>query len=264
MHILFKSPSWIFSALVFVAISILIFLVLLWVIRKNLPHESLRKHHDVAGFVFSLVGVLYSVILGFTVINVQTRYNEADQIIHTEAMALADIYQTASFFPAPFQNDIRSSLRKYINYVVDEEWHAEKSSQSRRLGAQASLGVIWNSYQKMEVPDLKASIWYTQSIEALDRLMDARLSRAFNSWEHLSAMMWSILLSGAFLTVCFMFFFSLENFRLQMLMTSLLAGYLSFMLFLVYTLDHVYEGPEGIQPVALQEIVTLFDKWDES
>jgi len=75
-------------------------------------------------------------------------------------------------------------------------------------------------------------------------------------------MMWSLLIIGALITIGFMFFFGLENLRSQMLMTALLAGYISFMLYLVYSLDNVYTGPEAIQPTALEQVYTLFDRWD--
>lgn len=262
MNQLLESSSWILWALLYVAAAVFFFLGLLWFVRKRLPHEDLRKHHDVAGFVFSIIGILYSVILGFTVINVQTRYNDAEQIIHTEAMALADLYRIAGSFPIEFRDSVRKEMRAYVDFVVHQEWK-ENSSADRHLATQPILEQIWMKYAKVDVPDLKASVCYTHSMSALDKLMDARLSRAFNSWEYLSGMLWTILIIGGFLTICFMYFFSLENFRLQMLMTSILAGYLSFMLFLVYSLDHVYEGPQGIQPVAFQEVTTLFDEWDK-
>ena len=76
--------------------------------------------------------------------------------------------------------------------------------------------------------------------------------------------MWSLLLIGAAITISFMFFFGLENLCSQMLMTALLTGYLSFLLYLVYSLDHVYEGSEGIKPVALEQVYSLFDRWDSN
>lgn len=261
MNLLLESSSWIFWALLCVVASILFFLGLLWLVRKFLPHEELRRHHDVAGFVFSIIGILYSVILGFTVINVQTRYNDAEKIIHTEAMAVADLYRLAGSFPVSFRDGVRQDIRNYVNAVLHQEW--EKSAvKDHHLMTQPILEQIWMKYTKVEVPDLKASVCYSHSMDQLDKLMDARLSRAFNAWEYLSGMLWTILIVGGFLTLCFMFLFSLENFRVQMLMTSILAGYLSFMLFLVYSLDHVYEGPQAIQPTAFQEVIPLFDEWD--
>jgi hypothetical protein len=75
--------------------------------------------------------------------------------------------------------------------------------------------------------------------------------------------MWCLLIIGAAFTICFMFFFGLENFQSHMLMTALLAGYLSFMLFLVYSLDHVFKGPQGIKPVALEQVYAFFNELDQ-
>ena len=256
MKIFYNSPSWALGASGFVLGCMAFFVILLWIARKYLPHDQLRKHHDVSGFVFGLVGVLYSVILGFVVINVHTRYDEAEQNIHNEAMALADLYRIADFFPEPNRDFMRSSLSEYISYIIQHEWD-QKGSRTWHLSMHPTLKQVWVAYGSVDVPDLKTSVCFDQSMKSLNRLMEARLSRAFNSLGHLSMLMWTILISGALLTLCFMFFFSLESFRLQMAMMALLAGYLSFMPFLVYTLDHVYEGPQAIQPEAFYEVLSL-------
>ena len=263
MNLLFESPSWIFSSVLVVVPSILLCLTALWLVRKNVSTETLRKNHDVAGFTFSIIGVLYSVILGFTVINVQERYNNARETIHKEAMVLADLYRDADFFPPDSRDAIRLDLKDYVNYVLKEEWslHQEKMI---RFKAQKILARIWNDYYQVDIGNERSKIWYEQSIAKLDDLMNVRLAREFSTWEHLGSMMWSLLILGALITTCFMFFFGLENHRMQMLMTSLLAGYLSFMLYLVFSLDHVFQGPERIKPVALEQVLLLFKQWDAS
>lgn len=249
------SDSWVLYSLLVVVPAILACLLVLWLVRKAIPAEKLRKHHDVAGFTFSIVGVLYSVILGFTVINVQERFNAAEETIHTEAAMLADLYRDAGFFPETSRDTIRAHLRTYVHYVLKEEW----GSSNIHLQAQSILKEIWESYYSVELENDKVKLWYQQSISKLDKLMNARLAREFSSWQQLSSMMWTLLILGALITVCFMFFFGLDSMRFQMLMTSLLAGYLSFMLFLVFTLDHVFTGPERVRPTAFEQVLPLFN-----
>lgn len=263
MNLLFESPSWILSSLLIVIPSILICLFFLWLVRKSVSIESLKKHHDVAGFTFSIIGVLYSVILAFTVINVQTRYNGAEETIHTEAVMLSDLYRDASFFGDHDRDQIRSVLREYVKYVLDKEWHSPLDPKVR-LETQTILAKLWSVYHKIQIDDEKAKIWYEQSIAKMDNLMNARLSREFDSWEHLGGMMWTLLIVGALITIGFMFFFGLENMRMQMLMTSLLAGYVSFILYLIFSLDHIFNGPEAIKPIAIEQIFLRFDQWDKS
>ncbi len=261
MDLLYESPSWILNSLLVVVPSILACLAILWLMRKYISHKALQKNHDVAGFTLSIVGVLYSVILGFTVVNAQSRYNDAVLNIHTEALTLADLYRDAGFFPDPSRKEIRKSLRNYVDYVIKEEWRLPEE-RTMRLKTQDVMDTIYDSYYGVDLTNEKVRAWYSVSIDKLNKLMDARLSRQFNSQEHLGQMMWSLLIIGGLITIGFMFFFGLENLPSQMLMTALLAGYISFMLFLVYSLDNVFHGPEAIQPVALEQVTTLFDRWD--
>lgn len=258
----FLESSWIFASFLIVIPSILICIGILWIVRKTISAKELKKSHDVAGVTFSIIGILYSVILGFTVINVQTRYNLVQETVHTEAILLADLYQDAAFFAPQERDAIRASLRHYIDHVVFEEWWlpAERKVELKTRGY---IKEVWDSYYNIDLKNEKMSIWYTESITKLNNLLNARLTRQFNSSDHLGSMMWSLLIVGGVITICFMFFFGLESFRSHILMTALLAGYLSFMLYLVYSLDHVFNGPQGIKPTALEQVYDLFDAWDQ-
>lgn len=262
MGLLFNSPYWILSASVAVVASIIFWCGALWVVRRKISIDQLKKNHDVAGFTFSIIGVLYSVILGFTVVSVQERYNRSIETLHTEATVLADLYREAEIFPEPSKDLVRSTLRQYVSYVVNEEWHLPKDKRMH-VGAQKILKKLWDSYFKVSLNNDIQKTWYQESITKLDDLMNARLEREFNSWDHLGSMMWSLLLSGAVVTILFMFFFGLENLRSQMLMTALLAGYLAFILFLVFSLDHTFKGPEKTTPVVMEQLSELFDRWDK-
>ena len=155
-----------------------------------------------------------------------------------------------------------ASLRQYIEHVIKEEWWR---AEERTINIHSRMFIknIWDSYYNVQLTSEKVKIWYSESIGKLNNFMNARLARQFNSWVHLGAMMWTLLISGAIIVICFMFFFGLENMRSHMLLTALLAGYLSFMLYLVYTLDNAFQGPLGLKPTALEQVSNLFNEWDE-
>lgn len=255
---LLESPSWIISALLVVVPTILICTGILLLVRKWIPVQDLKANHDVAGFTLGIVGVLYSVILGFTVVNVQNRSNEVAQTIHTEAISIADLYREAGFFNVEGRDAVRASLREYVQYVIQKEWGQPKSKKMN-LNAQKIMEKIWSSYYQVNVADEKTKIWYEESIGKLDGFLNARLARQFSSWEKLGGMMWTILISGGLITICFMYFFGLERLRAHIIMTALVAGYISFMLFLVYSLDHVVQG---IHPIVYDQVLELFNEWD--
>lgn len=258
-----ESSSWIFSSISVIVPIIILSLCMLWIIRKNVSLSVLRKHHDVAGYTFSIIGVLYSVILGFIVINVQERFNKANETVHIEATMIADLYRDAIYFGWKSQNAIRSTIRKYVQYVIEKEWNSFPREKSMRFKADDILQDLWKSYENIDLQNETTKIWYEQTIAKLDRLMNARLAREFYSWEHLSSMMWTVLLVGAMVTICFMFFFGLENLRMQMTMTALLTGYLAFILYLVFSLDHVFQGAMHVTPKAFEETLAVFDRLDK-
>jgi hypothetical protein len=261
MCLLYNSPYWVFSASIVVIVSTVFWCGALWLFRRKIRIDVLKKNHDVAGFTFSIIGVLYSVILGFTVVSVQDRYNRSVETLHTEATVIADLYREAEFFPKVSKDQVRATLRDYVSYVVNEEWHFPKDKKMH-LGAQKILKRLWDSYYHVDLQNDNQKAWYQESIGKLDNLMSARLEREFNSWDHLGSMMWSLLLSGALITILFMFFFGLDNLRSQMLMTALLAGYLAFILFLVFSLDHSFKSSENATPVVMEQLLDLFDRWD--
>src|SRR5690349_2043089 len=196
MRALFESSSWILSSLLIVIPCTAVCLWVLWIIRKHLAAKELKKSHDVVGFTFSIVGVLYSVILGFTVIDAQDQYTVMLQTIHTEAILLADLYEDAAYFSPEESARIRQSLRRYIDHVIKEEWwRAEESTLNAH--SRAYIKDIWDSYYNVEITTEKVKIWYTESISKLNNFMNARLDRQFNSWVHLGGMMWTLLIIGA-------------------------------------------------------------------
>ncbi|MBS0648094.1 MAG: DUF4239 domain-containing protein [Verrucomicrobia bacterium] len=184
MHTLFETSSWVLSSLFIVLSATVLCLGILWFARKKLSRTELKKNHDVAGFTFSIIGVLYSVILGFTVINVQNRYNVVLESIQTEAILLADLYQDAAYFSPDEQSAIRTSLRSYITYVVNEEWW-QSGDKTIDMKARSHIRDIWDSYYTVHLKNEKMSLWYTESISKLNSLLNARLTRQFNSTVHL-------------------------------------------------------------------------------
>jgi hypothetical protein len=174
-------------------------------IRRNIPVDILKENHDVAGFTFSIVGVLYSVILGFSVINAQESYNELSNNIEKEAASLVVLYRDSSFFGKNDRDSIQESLKEYVDYVINDEW-VHSNGNSLSLRAQDIIVKIWKNYYNVSLKNDKMDIWYTQSIYQLNEFMSTRMDRLFNSSEHLSKMMWSILLIGGIATIGFMFF----------------------------------------------------------
>ena len=113
--------------------------------QRRFRSEALRKHNDVAGFLFSAVGVIYAVVLGFVVVVVWEKYDTTVSNVDTEIAAVSDLYRVAGGLAEPTRSRVRNQLTTYANGIVQSEWpqmsqrlrHPEGSDRARRPGARS-------------------------------------------------------------------------------------------------------------------------------
>ena len=255
---LVESFSWQYGAFLLALMFTIIALVGVVIVRKVANFKVLKAHHDVAGVVFTNLGVLYAVLLGFTVVNVQQRFDKIKEISQVESGILADLFRDAEVFQEKDRIALRKALRNYVENVITKEWPS-MASGAVHLETSEQLHNIWNVYYQMEIRNEKDKIWYAQSISRLNDLMNSRLARLIGSRESLGDEMWTLLIFGGIVMVIFIWFFGFEKIYLQILMATVLATSTSFLLFLIYSLDTIFTGTVSIAPSAMLNILKSFN-----
>jgi hypothetical protein len=158
----YSIPSWLLFLLL-VGGSV----VLTWLgtvlLRRITTDPMDEKHNEVAGFIFATVGVLYAVLLAFTVIIVWEQYLSAESAVSQEAAALITIAHDASSFPEPERSQVYEQLRAYAQFVTNEEWRTMDEAtleHEESTGAQASINKIWSIYRSLaRRPVVRAGTW---------------------------------------------------------------------------------------------------------
>src|SRR5215216_7529565 len=89
------------GGIVIVGGSLLLTLLVIVLVRRLVPHQTMARHNDVAGFVYATMGVTYAVVLAFVVIAVWENYAETRQVADQEASSLGALYRLAGGFPEP-------------------------------------------------------------------------------------------------------------------------------------------------------------------
>src|ERR1700730_12252064 len=116
-------PTWIqvpFVVVVFSGLSILG----LYIVRRLVPVERLRRNHEVAGFTFGVIGAFYGLLLAFVIVAAWERFDRADEKVQGEAMALASLYRLSKAFPQPLQHNLQRAIRDYADHAINVEWPA--------------------------------------------------------------------------------------------------------------------------------------------
>lgn len=256
-----ENLPWWLGALITVIFSVLFGFGLLLLIRRTFSKEKLKASHDVVGFAYGVVGMVYAVLLGFNVVNVQERFNTALRIAEQEANCVADLYRDAAVLPAPYGKQIQVALQKYIELTLKDEWSdAGKGFVAESVVNQVSI--IWQLYYQIEPMTEREKMWMAESISKLNEFTNIRLQRVYNSHDSLGNLMWTLLYIGAFITISFLGFFWVDNFKVHILVISLLSALIGFMLYLIQALDSVYTGSISIRPEALESVDFFLKKWN--
>ena len=102
--------------------------------------ERLVQNNDIAGFKFATVGVIYAVLLGFTVIAVWEKFNAAENAVEQEAGSIAALLRYAEGKDAEAVA-LRGALKNYASSAINNEWPAMAGESESRATGQALGGV---------------------------------------------------------------------------------------------------------------------------
>lgn len=249
--------SWSFGVLVITLLLIAVAVVAIIWMKYQANAKSLKVHHDVSGFVFANLGVLYAVLLGFTVVNVQDHFNKVNQTIMLEAGYLAELYRDAEAFSESDKKALRSALTAYGKSIIDDEWEIISEGKAHPE-TDKKLSNLWNIYYDIELSSRKQEILYAESIHRLNESTMARLERFVQGKETLGDEMWAMLILGGILIVGFVSIFSFEILWLHLLLLTSIAASIGFLLMLIYSLDTAFSGTIRVTPEALQSVLAAF------
>ncbi len=233
----------------FLIIFIYIFLttISLVIIRKYYPCNRRKSHNDIAGFIFATLGVIYAVILAFTVVVTWEQFDKADEITTKEANCIASLYQNATPFPAEFRQQIKNELTQYVSTIVSKEWpkmaRGQRSSEVEEI--QHKIVRLYSSFQpKAE----NQKIFLTESVKKMNEASEMRRLRLVYAATGIHSLLYAILIAGSFITIAFTMLFGTENYIEQLIMTASLAAMIAFALFTIIALDYPFTGTFSIEP----------------
>jgi small-conductance mechanosensitive channel len=88
---IFLQLHFLVSATILTIICIAIFHTIQKLIRKRFSHELLKENHEVGGFIYNAVGIIYAVLIAFVVFAIWTGQQDTNTKIEMEASDLLDL-----------------------------------------------------------------------------------------------------------------------------------------------------------------------------
>ena len=247
-------PTWILGVLV-VGGAALVSVAAFFALRPLLPHHTkLRAHHDVAGPILGVVGVLYAVLLAFVVVTVWQNMDRTDANVKTEANYLADIYRDAEAFAPEFRQRVAEVANEYRQAVVDEEW---KTMAAGKMSPKVEMlmNKLWALYTTYEPTTPREQSFFDESVRKLNSFRELRRQRLMDAQTGLHPLLWFVLLAGMAATVSLTFLFGMEDLKSQVVMIVILALSIALILFTIMLLDFPFTGDISISAEPFRQLI---------
>ncbi len=227
-------------------------------VRKKVSIESLTSYHEVAGYLLSVIGTLYAVLLGFVVVDAMNGVQDARWAVEEEANAVANVFLCAEAMKPADRDHIQELCQKYVRLVIDDEWKEMSNDKFSRLAFDTSWK-LWKNIIQLK-PQGESEVAIQQSmITEMSRLGDHRRARLLRAKHGVAPVMWVVLIIGGIFNIVFTYFFAVKNVKVQILMTLLVTMTLALNLLLVVFFGSPFKGEMPVQPEAFKLDQKIFE-----
>ena len=235
-------------------------------VHRLVPAQSRQQNNDVAGFIYAALGVIYAVLLALVVISVWEEYQGASKTVEEEANSVAEIFWLGYELPEPEGTHLQELARSYTEEVIHKEWPLMAQGDLPPLEQEAGTPAGWNLIDDVRAtihgfePQTKAQEQlYSEGLDQVGRLGDARRTRLIASEEGVPGILWAVLIFGGIAAVGFTYLFGLESTWAHRIMVVTLAGVIGLVLFTIGAMEHPFSGGARIGPGFFELLLERFD-----
>jgi hypothetical protein len=233
------------------AFCILIAFLGLFIARKKLHRHMLEKNHEVAASVYEIAGIIYSLILAFVIVAVWENYGRINESIEKEAAKLGNIIVHADQLNDTIATHVKKEVLTYADEVVKNDWYSEDIKRIKITRLQKLRSHLYKFHPDKENEQRVLNILD----DLIDDAIDLRHDRIANNESHVPELVWLILILGTGIAIVCSYLFSVEPAWLHYFYVLLLTSLIAMALFLIYMLDHPFEGSTQVSNLPFRELL---------
>ena len=205
----------------------------------------------IVGNVLSAFGVFYGLLLSLIAVAAYQNLSQVDAEAANEAAALLALYRDVTDFPPPQNEELRSLLREYCRYAIEEEWPVQRTGVVP-VGAIAKIAPIRKRLLDFEPQTKRDELIHTEAFKHFEVLLEHGRYRRYAARAGIPTVMWYVVIAGTLINFCLMWLFQMR-FVTQLFLGGLLAFFLGTLILLIAVLDRPYRSREfGVSPEAHQ------------
>ncbi|MER5866848.1 hypothetical protein [Kitasatospora sp. NPDC002040] len=228
----------------------------LYLTHRLVPNGRRAPFNEVGGVLFSMVGVLYAVLLAFVVIVVWENTEAAKATTFKEADALAGVYWLSRQMPLPQGGELERLTLDYAHEVIDVEWPMMAKHHTDPAATMLIYRIRETALSFQPGEDTRLQGVYQQLVSNVEQLASERRARLNQTDDVVPTLLWVALIIGAVVTVGFTFFFGLPSLSVQIVMVATMTGLMALLLITIKEMDYPFDGLYGIAPESFRVFLT--------
>src|SRR4029078_7573981 len=137
-------PLWIVAlfAVVLVGVCWLGIFFFRLLVRSRLSFNA--RLNEILGDFLQYFGVMYGLLLGLLAVATYQNHSDVEKAVSSEASSLGALYRDVSGYPEPQRTELKTFLREYTRYVIDEAWSLQRQGMVPTGGGKRISGVQKN------------------------------------------------------------------------------------------------------------------------
>jgi hypothetical protein len=247
-------------AIFFVGGAVLYAVVGVLVGRKLIRHQVAEGHNDVLVPLFLTAGVIYAVLLGFTVVAEWESYHAAHTNTAEEAALLVPLYRQTTIMAEEKGQEMRHVIRAYAEDVT-KGWAAFQAG-TRNTAAGKDVNDVLRVFATLTPATKAREIIAAQFLQTFSQMILDRNKRYVQAAESLSWIMWLGVIGGGLVTGVMSFLLFMDRCWPHVVMVSVMAALIGTLLFMIALLSRPFVGPLAIDPAPFEQALSVFDDVD--
>lgn len=244
---IFDLPLWIVGLTIVGTLCLFAVFGLQVVRRRVLPRLRVEgADSEFTGSMLQSVMVFYGLAVALIAVSVFETYSETSKTVTGEATALNALYRDVTSYPEPIRTELQNGLREYTDQIIYQAWPLQQKGKVPSAGIE-HMSRFQALLDKFEPTSEGQKILHAETLRAYNLLIQARRLRLDAVGTGLPAVMWAVIIMGAFISLSSSFFFKVDDARLHTIEVLLLAVFIGLVIFMILSLDRPFRGNLGIR-----------------
>jgi hypothetical protein len=231
-------------------------------VRRRAPEGSFFTDGDRASGVFGVLATGFAIFAGFVIFLVFTSYDQSRSGAETEALIVAQQYETAQFLAPATRDRLAGQLVCYARSVVGQEWPAmEDGSAGDTINPWAVA--LFQTVKGTKTPTPAEETAFAKWLDQTSDREQARSDRLHGAAGITPTTIWIVLFLTAGIVFAYMLFFAdpAEMKRSQAMLIGSATAIVVVTLIAIYSLNNPYRpGLGSIKPVAMERSLRLLEQ----